>query len=71
MHDVVVKGSGLIFLLADFASQQITGLKEPARVDKFASSAGPRISGLKVRVETKGSTGMFNLHWNRFLGDCP
>lgn len=53
-HDVVVQGSGLGSLLADFASQQITVLKEPARVDKFVSSAGPRIAELHVRqVETE------------------
>src|SRR3954470_757478 len=48
-HDVIVQGSGLDSLLADFASQQITVLKEPARVDKFVSSAGPRIAQLQVR----------------------
>ena len=55
-HDVVVKGSGLDPLLADFAFQQITVLKEPARADKFASSGGPRIRELEVRrVETGDS----------------
>jgi hypothetical protein len=55
-HDVVVKGSGLESLLADFAAQQIVVLKEPARVDKFVSSAGPRIAELEVRrVEPEGS----------------
>ncbi len=48
-HDVVVKGSGLDSLLSDFASQQITVLKEPARTDKFMSTAGPRIKELEVR----------------------
>lgn len=55
-HDVVAKGSGLDSLLSDFASQQITVLKEPARADKFTSLAGPLISELKVRrVEAEGS----------------
>jgi uncharacterized membrane protein len=55
-HDVVVKGNGLDSLLADFASQQITVLKEPARVDKFATSTGARITELSVRrVEIEGS----------------
>lgn len=55
-HDVVVRGSGLDSLLADFASQQIMVLKEPARVDKFAGAAGSRISELEVRrVEAEGS----------------
>jgi hypothetical protein len=48
-HDVVVKGSGLDSLLADFASQQITILKEPARTDRFASFCGSRILELEVR----------------------
>lgn len=48
-HDVMVKGSGLDSLLADFASQQITVLNEPARVDKFTGAAGPRITKLEVR----------------------
>jgi len=55
-HDVVVKGSGLDSLLLDFAAQQITVLKEPARADKFTSPVGPRILELEVRrVETDGS----------------
>ena len=48
-HDVVVRGSGLESLLADFAAQQIMLLKEPARTDKFTESAGPRIFELEVR----------------------
>jgi hypothetical protein len=52
-HDVVVRGSGLDSLRADFAAQRITILQEPARTDKFAESAGPRSLELKVRrVET-------------------
>jgi hypothetical protein len=55
-HDVVVRGNGLDSLLADFATQQITILREPARTDKFTGSAGPRISQLEVRrVEVEGS----------------
>lgn len=51
-HDLVIKGSGLAPLLADFAAQQIAILREPARTDKFAPSDGPRISELHVsRVE--------------------
>ena len=48
-HDVVVKGSDLTSLLSDFAAQQITVLKEPARADKFEAQPGPRISSLQVR----------------------
>ena len=52
-HDVVVKGTDLASLLSDFAAQQITVLKEPARADKFASVVGARILELEVRrVET-------------------
>jgi hypothetical protein len=55
-HDVVVKGSGLDSLLADFASQQITVLKEPARTDRFTSSTGAQILELRVRrAETEAS----------------
>ena len=55
-HDVVIKGSSLDSLLADFAAQQITILKEPVRVEKFVSSVGPRITELQVRrVETEVS----------------
>ena len=55
-HDVVVRGSGLDSLLADFAFQQITILKQPARTDKFTESAGPRIFELEVRrAETETS----------------
>jgi hypothetical protein len=54
-HDVMVKGNDLASLLSDFASQQITVLKEPARADKFTSAAGSRILELEVRrVETDG-----------------
>jgi hypothetical protein len=48
-HDVVVTGSTLDSLLADFASQQIAILKEPARTEKFTSSVGPSITRLQVR----------------------
>ena len=48
-HDVVVTGSGLDSLLADFASQQVAALKEPARTEKFSGSAGPSITTLEVR----------------------
>ncbi len=48
-HDIVVSGSGLDSLLADFASQQVAVLKEPARTDKFSSLAGPSITRLEVR----------------------
>jgi hypothetical protein len=49
MHDVVVRGTALSSLLADFASQQITVLKEPARTEKFSeSTAGPRIFEVQV-----------------------
>ena len=54
-HDVVVRGSGLSSLLADFASQQVTVLKEPARTEKFAGSTGPRVLEVQVRrVEAVG-----------------
>jgi hypothetical protein len=55
-HDVVVRGSGLDLLLADFAAQQITKLKHPARTDKFTQPASPQISELEVhRAEPESS----------------
>jgi hypothetical protein len=55
-HDVVVKGSDLTSLLSDFASQQITVLREPSRADKFTTAPCPRITEVQVRqVETNGS----------------
>ena len=46
---MVVRGSGLDALLADFACQQITVLKEPARTDKFTLPTGSGILELQVR----------------------
>ncbi len=51
-HDVSVKGSGLASLLSDFARQQISVLKEPARTEKFVAASGPRITELTVRSVT-------------------
>lgn len=48
-HDVFIKGAALDSLLADFAAQRITVLRELARADKFTASAGPRITQLQVR----------------------
>jgi hypothetical protein len=54
-HDVVIRGSGLDLLLAHFASQQVTVLKEPARVDKFVGSIETRILEVQVhRAEIEG-----------------
>jgi len=53
-HDVSVKGSSLASLLSDFARQQISVLKQPARSEKFASSSGPRITELTVRSVAAG-----------------
>jgi hypothetical protein len=51
-HDVVVKGSGLDSLLADFAAHQIAILQEPARTDKFGKAEGPCILEVAVcRIE--------------------
>jgi hypothetical protein len=52
-HDLLIKGSSLGPLLADFASQQITVLQEPVRADRFTSAAGPRIVELEVREVEK------------------
>src|SRR6202163_4802399 len=39
MHDVVVTGSGLDTLLADFAAQVVTVLQQPPRAEHFAAAA--------------------------------
>jgi hypothetical protein len=55
-HDVVIRGTDLRVLLSDFASQRVTVLKEPARVDKFTGTTGPRITEVEVRrVQAEGS----------------
>jgi hypothetical protein len=54
-HDLVVRGSGLGPLLADFAAQQITVLREPARTDMFALHDGPRIAEVEVRRVEAGA----------------
>jgi hypothetical protein len=56
-HDVVVRGSGLDSLLADFATQQIRVLKQPARTDKFIKSVSPCIFELEVRRVDTGTSG--------------
>jgi hypothetical protein len=57
-HDVVAKGSGLASLLSDLAVQQVTRLKEPTRVDRFANTTGARITELHVRkAEQAGDSG--------------
>jgi hypothetical protein len=48
-HDVIAKGSGLAPLLSDLAAQQVTRLKEPARVERFTQAVGARITELHVR----------------------
>lgn len=56
MHDVVVKGCGLDVLLADFAVQAVTVLRQPRRAEKFQAFQpveGPRVLAVEVR-EIKG-----------------
>jgi hypothetical protein len=55
MHDVVVTGSGLDALLADFAAQVVTVLRHPPRAEHFAPAPGPRITAVEVRrIEGSG-----------------
>jgi hypothetical protein len=49
MHDVVVTGSGLEALLADFAAQVVTVLQQRLRAESFLPAAGPRILSVEVR----------------------
>ncbi len=55
MHDVVVTGCGLDALLADFAAQVVTVLKQPLRAEHFALAPGPRVLAVEVRrIEGSG-----------------
>jgi len=48
-HDVVVRGCGLDRLLADLAAQRVTGVRQPARTDRFTTVAEPvRIDEVNV-----------------------
>ncbi len=49
MHDVIVTGSGLDALLADFAAQVVTVLRHPPRAEYFAPAPGPRVLTVEVR----------------------
>src|ERR1700680_3528150 len=49
MHDVVVTGCGLEPLLADFAAQAVTVLREPLRSETFLPASGPRVLAVEVR----------------------
>jgi hypothetical protein len=53
LHDVVVTGCGLERLLADFAAQAVTELRQPTRVEKFQAftpAGGPRVMSVDVRT---------------------
>ena len=49
MHDVVVTGCGLDTLLADFAAQIVTVVKQPLRAEHFVSGPRPRVLNVEVR----------------------
>ena len=49
MHDVVVTGCGLDALLADVASQVVTVIPQPPRVEHFLPGPGPRVVTVEVR----------------------
>ena len=38
-HDVIIKGAGLMALLADLAAQNVTVVEEPSRPDRFQTGA--------------------------------
>ena len=58
-HDVLVQGNGLTALLADFASQRVSVLRQPSRSDVFTSTAGPHITAVDVRrVEQQHGAGL-------------
>jgi hypothetical protein len=56
-HDVEVQGRGLTALLADFAFQRVSVLRQPSRADVFTASAGPQITGLEVRRVGEDASG--------------
>jgi hypothetical protein len=47
-HDLIVRGTALIGLLAELAGQGIARLQEPARTDRFDESSGPVVRQLIV-----------------------
>ena len=55
-HDVEVQGKGLTALLADFAFQRVSVLRQPSRADRFVPSVGPHITQLEVRRATAEDT---------------
>jgi hypothetical protein len=48
-HEITVKGSGLMLLLADMREQRVVLLEEPGRTGKFIGASGPRITGISLR----------------------
>ena len=48
-HDVVVKGRGLGLLMTDLTTQQLAGLAEPARAERFGSTSRVFIRELCVQ----------------------
>ena len=57
-HDVEVLGKGLTALLADFAFQRVSVLRQPSRADVFVASRGPQITALEVRRMERDAPGV-------------
>ena len=48
-HDVIIRGAGLTALLADVSAQRVSSINEPARPDRFPSTAARFIREIEVR----------------------
>ena len=48
-HDVIVRGAGLAALLADVSAHRVAPIREPARPDRFPSTAARFIREIEVR----------------------
>jgi hypothetical protein len=57
-HDVEIQGRGLTALLADFASQRVSVLRQPSRADEFVASARRKITALAVRRAEENTPGL-------------
>jgi hypothetical protein len=53
-HDVIMKGAGLMALLADLAAQNITVVQEPSRPDRFQTGADRLIREVIVQKVEAG-----------------
>ena len=48
IHEITIRGAGLLLLLADLAAQRIGQLHEPSRADQFEGGRGPYIREIRI-----------------------